>query len=496
MNSEIALWCTAVALVAAIAAVGYLVRGARHLRTRVAGLEEACRARDAAVARLAAVGLPTVAEVMDETSVPRIEPAIGRSLEGTPFAQNIAVLSHRYTAGVRELQGEVARAVRRRVSEEAHQTTESSVRSFAETVVSLGASLSKVVTEAMRRHRGDETFETLTLIDHTVQQMIRQAQSYVVVCGGLPGRRWPAQTMTDVVRGAMGRIQDYRRIRPRELGRQVVGPAVEPAVHAVATLLDNAARYSPPGSFVDVTFQEGHHGVTIIVDDAGVGMNSEQLDAARRVLSGQEPVDLHRFGPHPKVGFATVAALSRRYGFQASVDGSGSPFGGTRAALFIPEALLASAGGNGSGGGNGYATANAAPNTAPNAAPNASATDAAPAVLASANTTTNTDATDALPAATAAPTRNPDPNPSQNPDPNPSAPTTGPTRPAPEPELTGTGLPRRRRQSATADTQPLPPVLSTTPPRASVAAAWQSGAHRAEGPAAPPSDPAAAEGTR
>jgi signal transduction histidine kinase len=417
MNADIALWCTAVALVVAIAFAVYWARDTARLRARVAGLEEACGARDAAVAQLAAVGLPSVADLMNESTAAAPVFVVAPSLQGTSFAGNATVLVHRYTVGLRELQAEIAEAVRSRVQEEAHQTTESAVRSFAETVVSLGANLSKVVAQAMREHRGQETFETLTLIDHTVQQMIRQAQSYVVVCGGLPGRRWPAQSMTDVVRGAMGRIQDYQRIRPRELGRQVVGQAVEPAVHAVATLLDNAARYSPPGSFVDVTFQEGHHGVTIIVDDAGVGMNSEQLDSARRILSGQEAVNLHRFGPHPKIGFPTVAALSRRYGFQASIDGSSSPFGGTRAALFIPEALLAA-----------------------------------------------------------------DVQASQ------------PASPEPEPaalEMTDTGLPRRRRHTPAADTQPLPPVLSASPPRPSVAAAWQSGAHSAPSAPSAPSVPSA-----
>jgi hypothetical protein len=363
MKTDIALWCAAVALIGIAGYAAYLFRSGLRLRAQVAGLQEACAARDAAIARLDAERL--------------------------------------------------------RVEAQAQETTESAVRSFAETVVSLGANLSKVVTQGMREHRDHEVFETLTLIDHTVQQMVRQAQSYVVVCGGLPGRRWPAQTMTDVVRGAMGRIQDYQRIRPRELSRQVIGQAVEPAVHAVATLLDNAARYSPPGSFVDVTFQEGHHGVTVIIDDAGVRMNSEQLDSARRVLSGQEPIDLHRFGPHPKIGFPTVAALSRRYGFKVSIDGS-SPFGGTRAALFIPELLLA--------------------------------------------------------------------------DPLPAGPSTAPeTAPVDVVEQTDLGLPRRRRQSAGAEAVPVPPVLSASPPRPSVAAAWQGGVHGA-GRTGTPSDPA--EGIR
>jgi hypothetical protein len=440
MKLEIALWCTAVALAGVAAFAAYQIRNALRLRARVAGLEEACAARDAAVARLVAVGLPTATDPADGSPAP-VAPAftVARCLDGTAFAQNAGLLAQRYTAGVRALQTETAEAVRRRAEAQAHQTTESAVRSFAEAVVGLGANLSKVVAQAMRQHRGHEMFETLTLIDHTVQQMIRQSQSYVVVCGGLPGRRWPAQSMTDVVRGAMGRIQDYQRVRPRELSRQVIGQAVEPAVHAIATLLDNAARYSPPGSFVDVTFQEGHHGVTVIVDDAGVRMNSEQLDSARRILSGQEQVDLHRFGPHPKIGFPTVAALSNRYGFQASIDASSSPFGGTRAALFIPELLL----------------------------------------------------TDELRQQPAPPTAVLEPLPEPRPDPRPDP---RRTRPAAEPvESVETGLPRRRRQPA-AETEQIAPALSASPPRPSVAAAWQGGAHGAEPTPVKPTDPA--EGIR
>jgi hypothetical protein len=411
MTTEIAMSCATAAFVAAAVVAVYWTRVALRLRARVAGLEEACAVRDAAMEQLVAVGLPTAADPMADPGPAAAAFTPARSLVGTAFAENAGVLAQRYTGGVHRLQAEAAEAAERRGEEKAHQTTESAVRSFAEAVVGLGANLSKVVGQAMRQHRGHEMFETLTLIDHTVQQMVRQAQSYVVVCGGLPGRRWPAQSMTDVVRGAMGRIQDYQRIRPRELPRQVIGQAVEPAVHALAMLLDNAARYSPPGSFVDVTFQDGHHGVTVIIDDAGVRMSSEQLDSARRTLSGQDPVDLHRFGPHPKIGFPTVAALSRRYGFQVSVDGS-SPFGGTRAALFIPERLLADA-------------AAPAPPTTPKTVPQT--------------------------------------QPESGPDPEADA-----------------GLPRRRRQAASADAERTAPALSASPPRPSLAAAWQSNAHRNE----------------
>jgi hypothetical protein len=108
----------------------------------------------------------------------------------------------------------------------------------------------------------------------------------------------------------------------------------------MASLLDNALRYSPPTAFVDVSFQEGHHGVTVIIDDAGVRMNAEQIEEARRVLSGEQVVDIHQLGPAPKIGFPGIAALARRYGFNVYVDGPNA-YGGMRAMIYVPEQLLA-----------------------------------------------------------------------------------------------------------------------------------------------------------
>ncbi|MFC3965955.1 sensor histidine kinase, partial [Nocardia jiangsuensis] len=43
--------------------------------------------------------------------------------------------------------------------------------------------------------------------------------------------------------------------------------------------------------------------------------------------------------PSPKVGFPGVAALARRYGFTVYIDGPNA-YGGMRAMVYIPEALL------------------------------------------------------------------------------------------------------------------------------------------------------------
>ncbi|MEA3529818.1 sensor histidine kinase [Nocardia implantans] len=347
-------WILAAALVIAVAGALYAVQYARAQRAKVEALAREQRATEDTLERFAATTLPAVADSIRrfESQVPPVEVQAG--MENSRLAQILRWISERYAddlslmrSETRDLTNNEAQqaikaaeeAARNEVAAASRQATSAAVRSFGTSVVSLGADVSQVVSAALREHRDDAVYETLTRIDHTVQQMIRQAQSYVIVCGGLPGRRWPAQTLTDVVGGAIGRVREYLRVRPNQLDRVVISRAVEPLVHTLATLLDNALRYSPPTSYVDVNFQEGHHGVTVIIDDAGVRMNAEQMEEARQVLAHERPVDIHQLGPSPKVGFPGIAALARRYGFTVYIDGP-NVYGGMRAMVYIPESLL------------------------------------------------------------------------------------------------------------------------------------------------------------
>lgn len=357
MNQDIAVvlsWILAVALVIAVAGALYAVQYAKAQRVKVEALTREQRATEDTLERFAATTLPAVAESIRrfESQVPPVEVQAG--MENSRLAQCLRWISERYADDLSLMRSETREqtnaeaqqaikaaeeSARNEVAAASRQASSAAVRSFGTSVVSLGADVSQVVSAALREHRDDQVYETLTRIDHTVQQMIRQAQSYVIVCGGLPGRRWPAQTLTDVVGGAIGRVREYLRVRPAQLDRVVISRAVEPIVHTLATLLDNALRYSPPTSYVDVSFQEGHHGVTVIIDDAGVRMNAEQMEEARQVLAHERPVDIHQLGPSPKVGFPGIAALARRYGFTVYIDGP-NVYGGMRAMVYIPESLL------------------------------------------------------------------------------------------------------------------------------------------------------------
>ncbi|MEV0253958.1 ATP-binding protein [Streptomyces sp. NPDC050732] len=248
-------------------------------------------------------------------------------------------------AEVREsAQDEVARA-----RQSAEESSRAAVRAVSSAMVGMASKLSQRVSHGVRRHEGDEAYETLVGIDHPTQQMLLVAQNYVVLSGGKLSRRWPATPLTDVVRAAMGSIEEYERVEHQELDATLTSRAVGPVVHALAVLLDNAVRYSPSSSRVHVAFQEGHHGVSVIVDDAGLRMNEEQLTWARTILTGTRRDDINQLGAHPQTGLRAAAALAADYGFRIDLEAP-NPFGGTRVYLFIPKSLL---------------TASAAPSPAP-----------------------------------------------------------------------------------------------------------------------------------
>ncbi|WP_019930248.1 ATP-binding protein [Nocardia sp. BMG111209] len=348
-------WILAACLVLAVTAALYATYYAARQHDRAEAARRALQTRAEELEHFTGSTMRYLSEAARRGEVPHEKPVVSTDPEFAHalhrLADNYIHDLHRVHAETRDLtlreaeaetRAAVARteqALRGDVETSARDATGGAVRAFGTSVVSIGADVSQVVSVALRRHRSDAVYETLIHIDHSVQQMIHLAQSYVIVCGGLPGRRWPRQLLTDVVGGAIGRVREYTRVRPQQLDRIVVSRAVEPLVHTLATLLDNALRYSPPNSYVDVSFQEGHHGVTVLIDDAGVRMNADQLEETREVLSGDRVVDVLHLGLTPRVGFPGVAALARRYGFTVHIDGPNA-YGGMRAMVFVPETLL------------------------------------------------------------------------------------------------------------------------------------------------------------
>ncbi|MFF8308662.1 sensor histidine kinase [Streptomyces lydicus] len=195
------------------------------------------------------------------------------------------------------------------------------------------------------RHGKDPAvFGDLLRIDHNTALTGRLADSIAVLGGARPGRQWNRPVpLYSVLRGAMSRIVGYERVELSTTTEcAVVGPAVEPLIHALAELLDNATRYSPPHTKVHLTAADVQSGVVVEIEDGGVGMSEQaRLQAERRLEQAQQGIDLGDLGETPRLGLAVVGRLTQAFGLQVSLRTSA--YGGVRVVLVVPQQLITSA---------------------------------------------------------------------------------------------------------------------------------------------------------
>ncbi|MGN9757064.1 ATP-binding protein [Streptomyces sp. SD31] len=189
--------------------------------------------------------------------------------------------------------------------------------------------------------RNPEVFDDLLRIDHGTMLIGRLADSISVLGGGRPGRQWPEPVpLYSVLRGAMSRILEYRRISLDSIVKvNIAGISVEPIIHAAAELLDNATRYSPPQTKVHVTATEVQTGVAIEIEDAGVSLSEEARARVEGMLErAKQGTDLQDLGESPRLGLAVVGRLCTAFNMQVSLRSSA--YGGVRAVLVVPREMM------------------------------------------------------------------------------------------------------------------------------------------------------------
>jgi len=196
--------------------------------------------------------------------------------------------------------------------------------------------------EMERTHDDPALLEGLLKADHAAAQQARLAQTLAVLCGARAGRHWPEPVaLEDVVRGAQSRILPFQRVVvSSRTEAAVVGAAAEALIHAIAELLDNATRYSPPSTQVFVTLLPVHNGTVIEIDDCGVGMPEQAVEKAAAALAGGGTLEVSRLGEVPQLGLAAVGRLAEQYGFRVTLSSAPSPYGGVRVVVLLPNALL------------------------------------------------------------------------------------------------------------------------------------------------------------
>ncbi|MBE1585504.1 nitrate- and nitrite sensing domain-containing protein [Nonomuraea angiospora] len=194
------------------------------------------------------------------------------------------------------------------------------------------------VLDVMERRETDpEELKELFRLDHLAIRMRRNAENLIVLSGSAPARTWRRSVpMVDVVRGALAEVEDYTRVTLMPMGDVVlVGRAVGDVIHLLAELIENAVSFSPPYTNVQVSGQLVANGYVIEIEDRGLGMKPEDLDAANERIA--DPPEFRITGT-ARLGLYVVSQLAKRHEIQVVLKAS--PYGGTTVVVLLPQELV------------------------------------------------------------------------------------------------------------------------------------------------------------
>ncbi|MGC0328893.1 signal transduction histidine kinase [Streptomyces sp. SAI-170] len=218
-------------------------------------------------------------------------------------------------------------------------------RNVAEMFGNVGRRVSNLTTrqlaliDAIERGETDPALlERLYRIDHIAVRLRRNADSLMLLAGLRETVLDAGPTrLSDVVRAALGQIEGYRRVALHAGTEAPVSPDVAGDLTLmVAELLDNAVRFSPSGTPVEVTVAADADGATVTVADHGLGLSAERLAEENARLVRRERLDLV---PTKVLGLFVVGTLARRWGIGVTL--SRTRGGGVTAEVTVPGALLA-----------------------------------------------------------------------------------------------------------------------------------------------------------
>jgi signal transduction histidine kinase len=184
-----------------------------------------------------------------------------------------------------------------------------------------------------------DSLANLFRLDHLATRMRRNAESLLVLAGVEPSRRWMSPVpLTDVVRAALGEVEDYQRVAVRGVEpTTLLGAVAADLAHLLAELVENALVFSPADRVVDVYGQHRRDGsYSLAVIDAGAGMAPDALAASNRRLAGAESFTV---APSKYLGHYVAGRLAARHGIRVQL--APGPSGhGIVATVDLPPSLL------------------------------------------------------------------------------------------------------------------------------------------------------------
>ena len=190
-----------------------------------------------------------------------------------------------------------------------------------------------------RQETSPDRLGNLYQLDHLSSRLNRNAGSLVVLSGSMATEAGGGpMPLGDVVRLALGEIEDYTRVDVEVPEHLVVQPSVGSDLTLIfAELMENATAYSPPQAKVTVTAEATRAGAQILIVDRGIGMTAERLAIENARLARRERLDL---APTEVLGLFVTGRLARRHGIGVTL--APTPGGGITAVIALTEQHLLS----------------------------------------------------------------------------------------------------------------------------------------------------------
>jgi signal transduction histidine kinase len=188
-----------------------------------------------------------------------------------------------------------------------------------------------------REETNPDRLQHLYRLDHVSSRLRRNAGSLVVLSGAISlDDQVAPMPLADIVRLALGEIEDYTRVDvvvPPDV--TVVPAVVNDLVLMLAELMENATAFSPPHVRVTVSAQSTQQGVQVLVVDHGIGLSPERLAQENTRLERRERLDVV---PTEVLGLFVIGRLARRH--DISVVLSPTAAGGVTATVQLRSAML------------------------------------------------------------------------------------------------------------------------------------------------------------
>ena len=198
----------------------------------------------------------------------------------------------------------------------------------------------QVLDSAERAVDNPDQLQLLFQLDHSTTRERRNAENLIILGGGQLARQWRnSVSLVEIVRSAVAEAEQYTRVTIARVPDVLVdGQAVADLIHLLAELVDNATSFSPPGSPIEVRGNPVGKGVVVEVEDQGLGIEEQRREDLNKMFRDPPDFGIMALLDDPRVGFFVVARLAHQHGMRVSL--TESTYGGVRAGVLIPSALL------------------------------------------------------------------------------------------------------------------------------------------------------------